>query len=223
MHIIKEERQQASVTIEPWVVTAETTQALLGLIMETWGGNYADPISVACESHYMAHCLRRTTTGFVAREDGRIVGVCLVGGMTNGRRSDNVAWAERESHLMRILESIPWEGNRIHQSLACVREEDSIANSASIASLRPDAEVVLLVVEANRRRRGIGRRLVGEVRRVAKRRRWNTLFLVTDTDCDWKAYEGWGFARVASMPSPSDLGCLRMAYAFTPDMMPITT
>lgn len=209
------------VTIEPWVAGTETLRVLLALLTDTWSEHPDDPLSATCEMCYASHCLRHATGGFVARAGGDIIGVCLVGATTNGRLSDDPVWADREAHLTAFLRSLPWERERVGGLLSEMAEEDALRRRVLSSALRPDAEILLLVVDARWRGWGVGRMLIGETRRVAERRGWDTLYLLTDTHCDWQAYGHWGFAKIMAEVSPSDFECLRMAYALTPDMMPM--
>lgn len=209
-----------TVTISHWVATEEALDALLRMMLDEWSSSPDAPISVLCETCYMAHCLRRVTAGFVARDsNGRIVGACLVGRITNGRPHDDASWAERERHLSETLRTMPWWHNLATHLLAEMREEDELTNRVLDTGLRPDAQILLLIVDREMRGQGIGRMLIEETGEMAERLRWGSMFLVTDTNCDWEVYERWGFARIASMPSRNDMSCLRMAYAFTPSRM----
>lgn len=205
------------IEIGPWVSTRETVTGLLRLVLGTWSANPSDPLSAFCEMCYVSHCLRRATSGFVAyAPDGEVIGVCLVGGITNGRPHDDNEWAQREEHLTAFLSSMtPWH-DMVRSCLAEIAEEDRMRQAVMGFGLHSDAEVLLLVVDAEWRRMGIGRRLIDETRRLAERRGWSMLFLMTDTGCDWGIYERLGLMRILSEPSQSDVACVRMAYAFTP-------
>lgn len=214
-------RGEPDFEIRQWVATRESISGILRLVMDAWSEDPDDPLSAFCEMCYVAHCLRHTSHGLAAYDgDGSMVGVCLMGAITNGHLHEDAMWAERENQLSSFLRSLVWWRERVSGTLSDIAEEDEVARRAMSMGLPLGAEMMLLVVDGRARGRGIGRRLVAEARRLAERRNWESMFLVTDTWCDWRVYEGWGFTRILTSPSPSDLSCLRMVYAFTPSQMP---
>lgn len=202
----------------PWVANKETLGGLLRLMMDRRTGPSADdPVAVLQAMCQVASYLRHATAGFFARsDDGRIVGVCLVASLTNGRLPDHGGWARREEELSGLLSSLVWWHDDVAPTLADIAEERELVRRVLASGLRPDAEILLVAWN----RPGVGRRLVAEVGRMAERRQWDTLFLVTDTTRDWRRCEDWGFERVMSMPSHIDLARLRVAYAITLGGMP---
>lgn len=63
-----------------------------------------------------------------------------------------------------------------------------------------DAEVVLFVVAARYRSKGVGKTLMQRFLNHARERRARRVTLQTDSTCNWRFYEIYGFERIATFP-----------------------
>lgn len=208
------------IAIRPWVASHESLTALIRLCSEQWGGAEGDLLSSLCTSTYVFHALRHTSTGVVAVDDGQIVGVCLLGLVTNGRLPDDTCWKEREESATVLMESLPWRRERVAMTLKDMREEDAIVASALHSHWHPSAQVPLLVVDQRYRGLGIGSRMLAKIREIAERRQLGSLFLITDTESDWQYYEHLQFLRTEFVPSALGIDYAHMLYFFMPSMLP---
>ena len=118
------------------------------------------------------------TWGVKALLNGRVVGVII----THGTHEDPEAaarWGRIGAQAREAAE----------QLLARAREREE--------HLEAQPRVLLLVVSAEARVHGLGRRLLSQARDHFARHGAGRYWLVTDTDCDWPFYEHLGLERLA--------------------------
>lgn len=148
------------------------------------------------------------TWGVKAKMDGKIVGVIVTHGThATGdavehygrvgadarRRAEELLTAARE-RSEHAGDSEPGENAYLDELRATeeMREEAGLGNQPRI---------LLLVVSAEARGHGLGKRLLEKALDHFRRHGAERYWLVTDTDCDWPFYEHLGLSRMAERDS----------------------
>ena len=179
--------------------------ALIEMVRRMW---YGDPGMDARVSRALAKAdfeatLSRTTEVWVAETPDGLSGVVL-GGVA-GRRS----WRRMLSslrHLRRAAGTLlpllaSREGRRgICGMLRINAADDRLLRDATRECGRYDAEVTLLLVDANVRGGGVGRRLFNRMMRTFREAGVERFFLFTDTTCNVGFYDHLGLVRCGERP-----------------------
>ncbi|KAA8822070.1 GNAT family N-acetyltransferase [Bifidobacterium vespertilionis] len=179
--------------------------ALIEMVRRMW---YGDPdmdtrVSRALAKADFEATLSRTTEAWVSETPDGLSGVIL-GGVA-GRRS----WRRMLSSLRHLRRAagilLPLlasrEGRRgIRGMLRINAADDRLLRDATRDRGRYDAEVTLLLVEANVRGGGVGRRLFDRMMRTFRAAGVERFFLFTDTTCNFGFYDHLGLVRCGEMP-----------------------
>lgn len=142
------------------------------------------------------------TWGVKALLNGRVVGVII----THGTHDDPEAaarWGRIGAQAREAAEQLLARAREREEHLADpeppVYLDEARATEAMRTEARLEAQprVLLLVVSAEARGHGLGRRLLSQARNHFARHGAERYWLVTDTDCDWPFYEHLGLKRLA--------------------------
>lgn len=211
--------EEAVIRFENLSITPQLVESCMDMYARMWIGPLDGILRRACGQFCMGYYLSRTTTGCVARHGDDVVGIALAGGITNGWLPSHPKWANMMRQARERLEAAPWDDRAIPDTLADVDEEQAFADETALSDLGLDAELNLIVVDDGWQGRGIGRNLLRRIGQQGQALGWERMFLITDTSCDWPAYDHLGFTHVDSVRSDYDRRLLRMSYVMTTEHM----
>lgn len=144
---------------------------------------YVD-LSRAASTHLEMACLDNEVAGFLL---GRI------NGDAGGMKRLSAGWSYLKSGSNLLLGR-----PRLRRPLVFARKFFATELKVRQCTTDSEAEVVLFVVEAKQRGRGIGRALMDRFVSVVRERQARTITLYTEPLSNWRFYEHYGFTRRAT-------------------------
>ena len=212
------------ITFEP--LTGDDLDDIAGLAADAWYSpdGLGDMTSAAMEGTWLddserdrvarlmatdeiAAYLQEMTWGVKALLKGRMVGVIVTHGThTSAETAEHFGHVgaearKRAEELLTAARERAEHPDNIEPTepiyLDEIRATKEMRAEADLASI---PRILLLVVSAEARGHGLGKRLINRALDHFRRHGAERYWLVTDTDCDWTFYEHLGLERLADRP-----------------------
>lgn len=212
------------ITFEP--LTGDDLDDIAGLAADAWYSpdGLGDMTSAAMEGTWLddserdrvarlmatdeiAAYLQEMTWGVKALLKGRMVGVIVTHGThTSAETAEHFGHVgaearKRAEELLTAARERAEHPNNIEPTepiyLDEIRATKEMRAEADLGSI---PRILLLVVSAEARGHGLGKRLINRALDHFRRHGAERYWLVTDTDCDWTFYEHLGLERLADRP-----------------------
>lgn len=212
------------ITFEP--LTGDDLDDIAGLAADAWYSpdGLGDMTSAAMEGTWLddserdrvarlmatdeiAAYLQEMTWGVKALLKGRMVGVIVTHGThTSAETAEHFGHVgaearKRADELLTAARERTEHPNNIEPTepiyLDEIRATKEMRAEADLGSI---PRILLLVVSAEARGHGLGKRLINRALDHFRRHGAERYWLVTDTDCDWSFYEHLGLERLADRP-----------------------
>lgn len=212
------------ITFEP--LTGDDLDDIAGLAADAWYSpdGLGDMASAAMEGTWLddserdrvarlmatdeiAAYLQEMTWGVKALLKGRMVGVIVTHGThTSAETAEHFGHVgaearKRADELLTVARERAEHPNNIEPTepiyLDEIRATKEMRAEADLGSI---PRILLLVVSAEARGHGLGKRLINRALDHFRRHGAERYWLVTDTDCDWTFYEHLGLERLADRP-----------------------
>lgn len=166
---------------------------------------------------YLRRCLLAQNYSQVVEENGEVIGLLL------GKINKKNKFLKNAPNLLSLF--ICWVRALLTDKknkaffLEYKKVSDAYANLIKECNENFDGEVVLFIVGEKCRGKGIGRRLVNNYLYFCKSNNVRSLYLFTDSKCNYGFYDNNGFERmgqkqinVNTVNGPSDLGIYLYSY-----------
>lgn len=172
-------------------------EAIKSLINKTW------PLDAFVQSKrtlksllylYLNHCLMLSSFGQVALKDGSLVGIILGNAKNDQKPYRSLAQVSGMLfNLLVLLFSTKEEKKNFQEYMKIYQTyKDLIKNKKHLF----DGELVFLAVAEEYRGLGIGKTLVNNLKEYFQDQSVHTIYLYTDTSCNYCFYDSQGFSRI---------------------------